>query len=240
MNTTYIAYEGPSNIDKKPIMVLVQVGSRNDKTGGMTQTYIMRSDIDPIKASRIGEDYSICGNCPHRGVANPTKNSGWADRRACYVNLLHGPNGKYKAYKKGSYQKMDIHSVGKAIAGTNLRIGTYGDPSAVPQEVWDILISYADGHTAYTHGDTNPSPVNFMTSADSYEQAQDSWAKGERTFRILNSILDLDKDNEFLCPATKEGGQRTTCDKCGLCAGTSVRAKSVGAVVHGAGKKHFA
>src|SRR6056297_1167050 len=101
-NQTFIAYEGPSLIDGQNIVVLVQTGSSNRKTGDMVQTYILHANIDPITASRTGQDSAICGNCPHRGEAHDG-DKGQAKNRTCYVTLAHGPLGKYKAYKRGAY-----------------------------------------------------------------------------------------------------------------------------------------
>ena len=66
-----VVYEGASLLDGKPTVVIATRDTGNRKTGGMVQTFIMRSEIDPITASRTGEDYSVCGNCIHRGTANP-------------------------------------------------------------------------------------------------------------------------------------------------------------------------
>ena len=63
--TGTIIYQGESLIDNKNIVVIYFNGSKNTKTGNMAQTYIIRSDIDPLLASKTGEDYSICGNCKH-------------------------------------------------------------------------------------------------------------------------------------------------------------------------------
>ena len=59
----YIAYEGPSEIDGAPIVVIVNKidGSKNAKTGALVQTFIIRSDIAPTDALKTGADYSICG-----------------------------------------------------------------------------------------------------------------------------------------------------------------------------------
>jgi len=147
-NITHIIYEGPSLIDGSPIVVLVQSGSRNSKTGNMVQTFILRSDVDPITASRTGEDRAICGDCIHRGKPSD-KDKGTALGRTCYVTLAHAPLGKYKAYKRGSYTSVSGH---KAIAdlgfGKTVRLGTSGDPSAAPTRLWDSLVSMADGWTA--------------------------------------------------------------------------------------------
>ena len=75
-----------------------------------------------------------------------------------------------------------------------------------------------------------------MASVDTFEDAMEAWAKGWRTFR-----MGFDKqDNEVPCPASEEGGRKTTCEKCALCAGASKIAKSVIIQPHGTGKKHFA
>ena len=66
--TGYVIYEGASLLDGKPIMVVALLKSSNGKTGNMVQTYIMRSDMNPMEASKMGEDFSICGNCPHKGI----------------------------------------------------------------------------------------------------------------------------------------------------------------------------
>ena len=35
------------------------------------------------------------------------------------------------------------------------------------------------------------------------------------------------KGKEILCPASEEAGRRTTCDKCKLCSGMTINAKSI-------------
>ena len=74
----YLLYDGPSRLDRAPIIVLatgIDTPSKNQKTGPMVQTYILRKDISPSEAVRSGADYSICGNCIHRGghAAKETK-----------------------------------------------------------------------------------------------------------------------------------------------------------------------
>ena len=39
---------------------------------------------------------------------------------------------------------------------------------------------------------------------------------------------------------TAEAGRRTTCEACGLCKGSSIKAKNIAAVVHGSQKKNAA
>jgi hypothetical protein len=40
-----VLYEGPSELDGKPIVVVATFNSVNDKTGNMVQTWIIRSDM---------------------------------------------------------------------------------------------------------------------------------------------------------------------------------------------------
>lgn len=237
-----IIYSGPSLIDGKPIVAITVSQSGNSKTGNMVQTYIIRADIDPREASKTGEDYSICGNCHHRGNATNDPKRKIAERRSCYVNLGQGPLIVYSAYKRGIYPEV----VGrKAIAslgrGRMVRLGTYGDPAAVPAYIWESLISEAEGHTAYTHqsgvATAQARPDFMMISADTEDEARAAWAQGKRTFRVIKSVSDIVQGSEISCPASKEAGFRTTCNSCGLCGGASVKAKSIAIVDHGPQRK---
>jgi len=242
----FILYQGPSKLDGKPIVVIFLAGSKNTKTGNMAQTYIIRADIDPVTANRIGEDYSICGACPLKGVPNIEKSKGWADNRACYVNLIHGPNQVYKAYKAGKYKQAD--TLTKLGEGHNIRLGTYGDPLAVPSHIWRALTLKAKGFTGYTHQSETLPESNIsrvMISTESKDQAQSLHSKGIRTFRVIpiSTYRELGQDSilktEVLCPASIEAGKKTTCNNCNLCQGQYIKAKSIAIVSHGIGKSHL-
>jgi hypothetical protein len=235
-----IIYRGPSLIDGGPIVVVAIASNRNTKTGDMLQTYIMRADIDPRLASKSGLDKSICGACPMRGEATDNPALKQAINRACYVLLGQGPLIVWRGLESGLYQEtQDIAAMGK---GRMVRIGTYGDGAAVPAYVWRALISESVGYTGYSHQSAIDSaafdPALYMVSAESLQQAESAWAKGFRTFRVVKNLEQIVKSFETLCPASKEAGQRVQCADCGLCAGNSVKAKSIAIVAHGAGKKH--
>ena len=68
-----------------------------------------------------------------------------------------------------------------------VRLGTYGDPAAVPASIWSDLVAYSDGHTGYTHQwRTSPGLRGLcMASVDSEEEAIEAWALGWRTFRVI-------------------------------------------------------
>ena len=222
-----IIYNGPSLLDGKPIVVIATYSNRNTKTGKVVQTYILRSDINPLEASKTGEDFSICGSCPMRGEVTTDPKRKIAKGRKCYVNLGQGVLIVFKSYKRGVYNEGDPRTMGR---DRFVRVGTYGDPAAVPSEVWDELLAECETWTAYTH--QKPwRPDIAMQSADSYDEAKAHWAEGRRTFRVIVDLGDIDKSKETLCPASKEAGRRVQCTACKLCKGSSL-AKSIAIVEH--------
>lgn len=244
----YVIYEGPSKLDGKPIFVAALTGnSRNSKTGGMIQTFIMRSDIDPLTANKTGADFSICGSCVHRGIPHNRDDRKTADNRSCYVTLFHAPLTVFKQYKAGRYPNIsNRHPQLIAELGRDrmVRIGAYGDGAAVDSEIWHKLISLASGHTGYSHQAELPGadfdPSLYMESVETEFQAFQAWSEGKRTFRTISRIEDAIRGKEIICPASEEAGKKTTCEKCGLCAGTSTKSpKSIAIVIHGNGKGNF-
>ncbi len=238
-----IIYSGPSLIDGKPIVCIAIIGSGNVKTGNMVQTHIIRSDISPMDASKSGEDFSICGQCIHRGIPtdNPDKNQ--AENRSCYVTLYHGPTVVYKGYKRGIYPIASVEDTRAIGRGRMVRLGSYGDPSAVPQHVWDALLADSVGHTGYTHQhNANTDYSRLMYSADTKEQAKVAHSQNKRTFRVIpvKAWKEQGKasmlQSEILCPASNEAGNRVTCIDCKLCVGSGIKAKSIVIVAHGTNK----
>lgn len=241
-----IIYSGPSLIDGSPIVCIAIIGSGNVKTGSMIQTHIIRSDISPMDASKTGLDYAICGNCQHRGNAtsDPTKKT--AVNRTCYVTLFQGPTQVYKAYKRGGYLMASPDHIRAIGSGQMVRMGSYGDPSAVPKHIWDALLSESVGHTGYSHQSKLPGVVvdynRVMVSVESKASAQGYHLNGKRTFRVIPVATWKEYGkasmlaSEILCPASVEAGNKSTCIDCGLCKGSSVRAKSIAIVAHGTGR----
>lgn len=227
----YILYEGPSELDGKPI-VMIATGfkskSTNPKTGPMIQTYILRSDIPPLEAVKTGGDASICGDCKHRG------NNG--THRTCYVQVQQGPNAVYKAYKAGKYTNatpISLRLTTQLLNDKSIRLGSYGDPAAIPTRILHKIVKPAKNHTGYTHfWNTKQDLKAFcMASVDSPLEAQKAQALGWRTFRVKNEN-DSKFNDEVMCPAVDKPGV-ITCESCKLCNGLSI-AKNVVLNVHGA------
>ena len=228
-----IFYKGPSQIDGAPIFATAIWSSRNSKTGDLLQTYILRADMDPRDANKTGADRAICGDCRHRGQTHDDPKLKLAKHRSCYVVMGQGPLNVWRAFQRGRYPEMVPEILG---VGQQVRVGTYGDPAAVPADIWRRLLKHAKGHTAYTHNGADPTMA--MISADTLAEAQQAWASKYRTFRVVRDVSELQR-NEVLCPASAEAGYKAQCADCMLCGGTSVKAKSVAIVAHGSGAVHF-
>jgi hypothetical protein len=229
-----ILYEGPSAIDGAPIVVIanrIATGSNNAKTGAMGQTFIMRADVNPFRALKTGQDESICGDCPQR----PFKGG------KCYVDVAKSVASVYGAYERGRYARpgvdYDPADLPDIFAGRAFRLGTYGDPAAAPFQIWRAATLKAAKITGYTHQWRDPRFQAFallcMASADSESDQLLASACGWRTFRAKRAI-EPRTASEVGCPAAKENGARTSCERCGLCAGnTSKSAKDIVINLHG-------
>lgn len=240
-----IIYKGKSQIDGKPIVVIVtglKGKTKNAKTGDMLQTWILREDISPLEAVKTGADFSICGNCKHRGKLELVKGIWkWVKKRSCYVTVWQAPRAIWEAFKRGSYTDMtkgDISSLGK---NRNIRLGAYGDPAAVPVAIWQDLTMFADTTTGYTHQWQNKANAALkyltMASADSVEEYKQAIKSGWRTFRVKKPS-DLAMKGETVCPNTTVG---LNCADCGACRGLKGNnlKGSIVIDVHGAGAAAF-
>lgn len=226
----YVIYEGPSLLDGAPIVAIITLKSANVKTGDMAQTWIMRADEHPMEALQSGRDASICGDCKHR----PSLGG------ACYVNVGQAPSQVWESYRAGKYPRVDTFTAAQYLIGRTVRLGAYGDPAAVPATVWRDLVSMAKGWTGYTHQWLLRSDLRdlCMASVDDTEEHQEAKSAGWRTFRVRTEDETL-LNREIACPASDEGGLKTTCEKCKLCAGASTKAKDVATIVHGAKARRF-
>lgn len=219
-----VIYDGPSLLDHKtPIVVLVPKGkSTNRKTGDMLQTYILLRDIPPVDAVKQNLDDAICGECIHRG--NGFK------QRSCYVNVAQGPRSVWASTRELC---TDIAALGR---DRHVRLGTYGDPAAVPFEVWDELTRESQGWTGYTHQWTwcDSRLKKFcMASVEDTSSMFLARSMSWRTFRAGPSLDDKHPMLEALCPASKEAGRKLTCQQCQACRGSNQLRGGIFIPVHG-------
>ena len=230
---TMIVWQGPSEIDSSPIVLLATFASGNSKTGKMTQTHIVRADMRPVDAIDQGADAAICGDCPHRSA------------RSCYVHpIIRRGWGTAVAWQQFTDGKAEPYDVSR-FAGRALRMGTYGDPAAVPVRIWRELIAAAGqaGHTGYTHQWRwcDPELAQWvMASCDSVADELSARALGWDTFTV-HPVGTARPAGLKPCPASAEAGRKLQCESCLRCGGTSTgrRGNRVGIEAHGGGARKF-
>jgi hypothetical protein len=222
-----VVYRGPSLLDGRPIVVVATRSDDNPKVGLSVATWILCDDGEnPWEARRSGADFSICGDCPHRAGS-------------CYVNLSQGPRAVHDGLKRGIYPVFDPTDVRqrRLFAGRLLRLGSYGDPVAVPLSVWESLLPLCHGHVGYTH-QWRVAPAGFrrlcMASVETPSQRLEAQALGWRTFRVRLAEEGLEA-GEFTCPAAAEAGSRLQCADCRACHGATAsgRGATVAILFHG-------
>ena len=236
-----ILYEGPSMLDGAPIVAIanrITSASNNEKTGAMVQTFIIRSDIGPMDALKSGADAAVCGDCKHRP----------ANAGSCYVNVGRSVASVYGAYKRGRYARpgvdYDVRILPALFRGAIVRLGTYGDPTAAPFQIWRAVTVNAAAVNGYSHQWRNPAFAAFkllcMASADTEQEAQEAHAMGWRSFRVKTDAA-AKLLGEVTCPASKEAGQKTVCASCKACGGSSSKARaSIVINAHGPTARRFA
>jgi hypothetical protein len=216
-----------------PIKIVVQCierKSQNIKTGDMLQVAILpdtgRHILDIVGS---GYDEAVCGSCPLRPI-NRAKLK-LVGKEPCYVNVAKSIN-KVHTVTQGKLEDRDFTAIDKQVAkGRPIRLGNYGEPSLIGKRTTDRLLRHAPNkdraHTGYTHAHKERfaqwSKAYLMASvdvsSDSLQIARSLWSRDWRTFRLIRSVDDIDPQNEILCPASKEGGNKSTCAKCLLCNG---------------------
>lgn len=224
----FTLWEGQSLFDGRPLICVITLDSDNVKTGKLYQTWILLRDTDPVQASKNHMDMSACGTCPHQGalVFDPDA-AALLDRdpdakvdefhggvgRSCYVDLGKAPLAVWKTYHRGRYPKISPEEAAWLVGGDYLRIGSYGDPAAVPDEVWRPMVFRDDGTanvagvTGYTHAWKAPHAQVYkdylMASADSIEDAKEAAFMGWRYFRVRKHGEPV-LQGELQCPASVE------------------------------------
>lgn len=226
--TGYVIYRGPSLLNGEPIAVVLIARSHNEKTGDMAQAYILVDNGErPTQALRSGADAAVCGSCNHRPL-----NGG-----SCYVVVRQGPTIVWRQMGRGAYPAISPREAADVVAGRMVRLGAYGDPAAVPVEVWRELTAKASGWVGYTHQwyltAAQPYREFCMASVDTPTEKAVANARGWRTFRVRMADEHL-LSREGVCPASEEAGHKLQCTACQSCAGSQGQKGNIAIVVHGA------
>jgi hypothetical protein len=224
--------------------VQFQYGSTNSKTGDGVQIWILPSDWIIRGKDAMSDDEASCLDCPHSKRAN----------RTCYVrkgNAEMGLKSKvaslHKAYTLGKLEILPMSSAMDEVskcAGKFVRFGAYGEPVLLGEKIVSAIANASANWTGYTHQWRTPvykwAAKYFMASVETEALRDVSHRIGWRSFHVIidnnkqstNHVVQMHDKVEVVCPASKEAGQKTTCNKCGLCKGTSSKAKSIRIIKH--------
>ena len=190
--------------------------SVNRKTGAMVQVYILRADMSPVDASRLGLDRSVCGDCDLRWFTWRIRKLETGETRAkCYVNV-GWLTVMWNSWNAGKMPRISPAELGDIIeaSGMPVRQGAYGDPAVLPAAVWE-QVDRGRG-TSYSHQWRNAQVQRFaMASVTTLAEAAEAQAAGYRTYRV-----DLEEvgaqEGEIMCPHESRG---VSCADCNLCNG---------------------
>ena len=231
----HLLWRGRSRFTGDPIAAVVtglDRPSKNRKTGTMATVWVIPHAISPIAAIRSGTDSMVCGLCSLRPILHKLARRARA-KMPCYVDTSKAPWAIWNRYRRGGYAAKE-----RGEFPLPVRLTGHGDGATIPLRVIEgIIPRCAHGWTAYTsHWQRRRSlRPYFMASCKSLAEARTAWARGWRTFRVVQANDPL-MPNEIACPASAEAGQRTTCDRCGLCDGLGGRSsdtrKSIAIIEH--------
>lgn len=236
----FVFYDGPSLIEPDVDIIGICTGfgivSANVKTGPVIQAWILRKDTNPFAAMKTGLDSAVCGDCKHRHIT--ARHTGVSP---CYVHTFQGPLVIWKTFRAGKYADLtnNLEIGAELLRDKVLRLGAYGEPSAVPFDIWESLTAHTSGHLGYTHQWGNPAvdprlSLLCMASVESLEEKYSANLAGFRTFRVIEKYdvskyahpTGYKKPGEVICPASSEAGRKLTCAQCRACTGIADGRKS--------------
>lgn len=235
----FILWEGVSRIDNKTPIVCIITGidkpSKNGKTGDLMQTWILRQDVNPAQAVRERQDKSVCGDCPHRRDEE--------GNRTCYVNM-RTPGSVWRSYQRGNYARLERkywYLLGQ-VRQAGIRFGAYGDPGAVPVDIWTQLQTVAPFTTGYTHT-WRYRPADYanvtMASCETVADLRQAESMGYKAFLVVEAgtASDVIGAGMARCPSDPAlTGVHVPCSQCKGCSGNVSRRHRVieahGATAH--------
>ena len=171
---------------------------------------------------------------------SPSASCSTASARSPRSPRRQAPRNVWQSYHRGIYPIATPSEAADLFDGLRVRLGAYGDPAAVPFDVWSVVLARCDAMTGYTH-QWRACDARFaryvMASCDNAADYQDAKALGYRTFRVRAAGETLNA-REVICPASKEAGVKTNCAACVACGGHGAKAKAdIAIFAHGAVSK---
>jgi hypothetical protein len=170
---------------------------------------------------------SNCFECPFRGYLK------------CYTHKFTQARGFISSIKsilvEDNILEFNSELSNKLVnmcKGRYIRFGTYGEPSVLPLTLVESIVNVSFSHTGYTHQWLKKPEFSkyFMASIENEKQAIFAQKLGYRSFIVTKDILP--SKIAINCPASKESGYKTTCEKCNLCSGNRKGSKDIFILEH--------
>jgi hypothetical protein len=182
--------------------------------------------IDPKTFFDLAD--SVCFDCPFRAYLK------------CYTHKYQQYSGFVSMLKSIAREFQNVQEIpsvhlleSKIVemsAGRYIRFGTYGEPTLVPLDLVSDMVKASKSHTGYTHQWAKKPDYSVYFMASTHSEIQSNQAKnlGFRSFIATDKPLV----GAVVCPASKEAGFKSTCEKCGLCSGARKGTKNIQILEH--------
>lgn len=220
---------------KDNVLNVVRLGATSnakimsDKKEKIVQTYTfdieqigIASDTDKSLRDFFGAANSNCLDCPMREYGK------------CYTHKFTQARGFLSMLRSivkefGSLDRIPeltdeiFNAVVEMSKDRYVRFGTYGEPVLHGIELVTAMVNVSKIHTGYTHQWFKRPEFGpfFMASVHTAKGEERARSLGFRSFISTPNVID----GMVNCPASKEGGFKTSCDKCGLCSGAEGKGK---------------
>lgn len=201
----------------------------SDSKEKIIQTYVFSKNQYEYVASGGGslKDFfavadSNCLDCPMRSYGKCYTHK-FTQARG-FLSMLRSIAKDYNSFNDlPTYSESIKREILDISRGKYIRFGTYGEPVLHGIDMVTDIVDNAKTWTGYTHQWITNRDFNkyFMASVHTDRMEQKARGQGWKSF-----ITIKEKVSGYVnCPASKESGFKSSCDKCGLCSGMKGKGK---------------
>jgi hypothetical protein len=173
---------------------------------------------------------SVCFDCPFNSYLKCYTHKYM--QFSGFVSMLKSISREHKTIEEFNTVEQRYNDIVQMCKDKYVRFGTYGEPTLIPLELVSNMVEVSKSHTGYTHqwNKNEAYSAYFMASTHNLAQAFQAQRKGFRSFLAVKN--QLPKNDAIICPASKEAGFVSTCEKCGLCSGQRKGRKHIQILEH--------
>lgn len=189
---------------------------------------VVEAGTKPVFKEFFSLDAKNCFDCPFSVNANQggkcythkvMQYSGFVSMLKSIVKEF-GDAANIPSYVDGTQKNLINLALGVMAKDRYVRFGTYGEPSMHPIEIVEMMSSISKSYTGYTHQYFRKPEYAAFFMASTHNELQAKTAKDKFGFRSFIAVKDNSDVSAIICPASNEGGFKSTCAACGLCSGT--------------------